>query len=79
MKYKVGDKITVRSDLIVGNYYGGVEFRLTMKVRLGINTTIRKVHSVQSNRYRLASSFGSWWTSEMFVNESKIIYNYSIL
>lgn len=66
MKYKVGDKVKVREDLIVGREYGGWVFVEEMAEFLGKEVIIEGVisgacHTVCGN--------GWHWTDEMF--ESK--------
>lgn len=45
MKYKVGDKVKVRSDLKCEEYYGGVPFPSEMKRFKGMELTIARVNN----------------------------------
>lgn len=45
MKYKVGDKVKVRSDLKCEEYYGGVPFHPEMKRFKGMELTIARVNN----------------------------------
>jgi hypothetical protein len=63
MKYKVGDKVRVREDLIHGREYGGITFY--MDGCKGKIVTISFVCS--SNYYEIAEDEDKWnWTDEMF-------------
>ena len=44
MKYKVGDKVKVRSDLKCEEYYGGITFNFEMNKFKGMEITIARVH-----------------------------------
>lgn len=44
MKYKVGDKVKVRSDLKCEEYYGGITFNFEMNKFKGIEITIARVN-----------------------------------
>lgn len=44
MKYKVGDKVKVRSDLKCEEYYGGVPFTSEMNRFKGMEFTIARVN-----------------------------------
>ena len=59
MKYKIGDKVRVRKDLVPGNEYGGVTYFSGMgklKGREGIITNIDDI------AYQIGDF---WWTDEM--------------
>ena len=45
MKYKVGDKVRVRSDLVVGEYYGGLYFHTCMERLKGKEYTIEMIRT----------------------------------
>lgn len=45
MKYKVGDKVKVRSDLKCEEYYGGVPFTSEMNRFKGMEFTIERVNN----------------------------------
>lgn len=64
MKYKVGDKVRVRSDLEVGKEYGKDIFVRSMEPFKG--TTIEIEHVCSDSEYRIKG--GDWysWTDEMF-------------
>ena len=64
MKYKVGDKVRVRSDLEENTCYGGKIFVRGMAVHRGKNVEISKVHD---DVYCIKESDREWfWTDEMF-------------
>lgn len=76
--YKVGDTVKIRSDLVVGESYGGVRFLEKLKSLCGTNTSIRAVFI--SGKYRIKTSYNTFWTSEMFESvDAKISFNYLIL
>ena len=64
MKYKVGDKVKVRSDLEVGKYYGSDFFADDMKKYRGKIVTIAAIAS--NNRYYTKEGNRYYWTDEMF-------------
>jgi len=63
-KYKVGDKVRVRSDLVVDETYGSNTFVCGMKAALGKKVTISTVFN---DAYRV-DEFDYTWTDEMFEN-----------
>ena len=64
MRYKVGDKVKVRSDLKENTRYGGQIFVRDMAVHCGKNVEISKVHD---DAYCIKESDREWfWTDEMF-------------
>lgn len=64
MKYKVGDKVRVREDLIVGEKYGNDVFTSTMVSFKGKVVTINKVIGL---KYEIEEDGKTWnWTDEMF-------------
>lgn len=64
MKYKVGDKVRVRSDLEENTRYGGKIFVRGMAVYRGKNVEISKVHD---DAYCIKESDREWfWTDKMF-------------
>lgn len=75
MKYKVGDKVRVRSDLVTGKYYGSRYFTIEMdKLSLNIVT----ITEVFTNRYHIKEDCGRFaWTDEMFedIKEDKMDNN----
>jgi len=63
MKYKVGDKVRVRSDLVLGSYYGGYLFNRDMALKKGLETTVTAVFN---EYYLLKNDVDVWgWTDEM--------------
>lgn len=65
MKYKVGDKVRVRSDLEAGCDYGDRYFYSDMANFIGKTVTIKKVH-VDGN-FSIVEDFGNYyWVDEMF-------------
>ena len=63
MKYKVGDKVRVRSDLVVDKRYGNdYLFNCDMALKKGLEATI--THVIDDEYYRLANNFWKW-TDEM--------------
>ena len=66
MKYKVGDKVRVREDLLTKERYGSCSVAPLMVMFLGETVTIRKVHE-NINWYEINEDYGTWvWTDEMF-------------
>ena len=64
MRYKVGDKMKVRSDLKENIRYGGQIFVRDMAVHCGKNVEISKVYN---DAYCIKESDREWfWTDEMF-------------
>lgn len=61
MKYKVGDKVKVRNDLVVKNYYGTQMFVEEMRRYKGQTFTI----AFSSGREYLVKESSWWWTDEM--------------
>lgn len=67
MKYKVGDKVKIREDLIVGNTYGADSFADEMEQYKGKTATITYICG---NRYDIDLDDGDWyWTDEMFEDD----------
>ena len=64
MKYKIGDKVRVREDLVVGQWYGEDTFASAMAPFKGKIVTIS---NIESCFYRLKEDSDRWsWTKEMF-------------
>lgn len=64
MRYKVGDKVKVRSDLKENISYGGQIFVRDMAVHCGKNVEISKVYD---DAYCIKESDREWfWSDEMF-------------
>ena len=61
MKYKVGDKVRVRKDLVLDNVYGGVCYVDVMDELKDKEAIITKVGNIA---YQINDS-GFWWTEEM--------------
>lgn len=71
MKYKVGDKVRVRKDLVPGNFYGKDYYISSMDKFKGEKCAITEIwdQSYQIN------NFGYWWSEEMFesVNDEEVL------
>lgn len=64
MKYKVGDKVLVREDLIVDQWYGRDVFISEMVSFKEKIVTIKKIYT---DIYTIVEDSGKWhWTDEMF-------------
>ena len=59
MKYKIGDKVRVRKDLVVDNYYGGVCYVEYMDGFKGKECVITDMDGIA---YQIGDF---WWTDEM--------------
>jgi ribosomal protein S17 len=71
MKYKIGDKVRVREDLEIGDYYGAQTFEYPMNKFIGTLVTISEV---RKDEYLIEEDGTYGWTDEMFegkVRESK--------
>ena len=65
MKYKVGDKVRVREDLVADQWYGDDIFTPEMDSFKGQVVTIKKI---RENKYVIEEDHGDWnWTDEMFL------------
>ena len=75
MKYKVGDKVRVRKDLVPGNKYGGVFYVEYMDKYKDKECVIT---NMDDTSYRINNS-EFWWTDEMLepVNE-RILLEYAL-
>jgi hypothetical protein len=63
MKYKIGDKVRIRKDLIVANDYGSDSFTEEMEQYKGETATITDAYY---DKYEIDIDDGSWcWTDEM--------------
>ena len=68
MKYKIGDKVLVRSDLEKGKKYGDEVFMSDMLFFRGKIVTIE--HIDHPNYYRIKEDPEQWyWTDEMFIEK----------
>ena len=64
MKYKVGDKVRVREDLVVDQRYGRDVFISEMVSFKEKIVTIKKIYT---DIYTIVEDSGNWhWTDEMF-------------
>ena len=69
MKYKVGDKVRVREDLVVNQWYGDDIFTSEMASFKGQIVTIKKI---RENKYVIEEDHEDWhWTEEMFLPVTK--------
>ena len=71
MKYKIGDKVRVKKDLVVNNEYNGVAYISSMdefKDEKCVITNIR-------NQCYQINNFGYWWSEEMFesIDDEKVL------
>ena len=65
MKFKVGDKVRVKKNLIVNEIYNGFLFVSRMEKQKGEIVTITKVYS-DTNSYMIMEDLGRYvWTEEM--------------
>ena len=66
MKYKVGDRVRVKSGLNIGQEYGDYTFKCGMDVFRGLDVIISSVSRV-FRHYTIQDDQGAWdWTDEMF-------------
>lgn len=64
MKYKAGDKVKVRDDLIPGEHYGNKMFMLEMSRLRNTTVTIKTCNGIY---YEIKEDLDGWcWTDEMF-------------
>ena len=61
MKYKVGDMVRVRKDLVLGDYYGGICYTDGMNEFKGKECVITNIDTIS---YQI-NDYGFWWTDEM--------------
>jgi len=61
MKYKIGDKVRVRENLVVGNDYGEFTFLEDMAQH---RSNVLMIHDYSSGQYLLENS-GFWFAAEM--------------
>lgn len=66
MKYKVGDKVRVRDDLVVDEKYGDLRLTKSMERFKGQIVTIEEVREEDRTRYNLKEDDDKfWWSTEM--------------
>ncbi len=71
MKYKVGDKVRVKKDLVADRIYGYVVFVNDMEKYCGKTVTIKSI--TESGRYKLEEdSAKRYWTDEMLEDVANI-------
>lgn len=69
MKYKVGDKVKIRSDLVVGEEYNGTKVVDSMAKRKGENAIILNIHN-EISAYSITGDYDLLvWTDEMFEDD----------
>lgn len=61
-----GDKVIIRKDLIVDNFYGGLRFHNGMSRYKGKETEILCNPHYNKNAYRISGDEGYDWSKEMF-------------
>ena len=64
-KYKVGDKVKIREDLVGGETYGGLTTVSDMAELKGKEVTIKRTSCSGNDEYRI-KELGYTWTNEMF-------------
>ena len=71
MKYKIGDKVRVRKDLVPDTYYGGVCYVDYMDGFKGKECVITDMDGIS---YQM-DNFNFWWTDEMLepVDDDKLL------
>ena len=74
IKYKVGDKVVLRSDLIKGDEYGEYFFLSEMHKLRGKTVTIEEVRKGSLPSYRIEEYYHHFFTDEMFLDESEHKY-----
>lgn len=70
MRYKVGDKVKIREDLIVGYKYGVDTFVEDMEQYKGKTTTVADV--TDNNKYKLNIDTYWRWTDEMLEDNAVV-------
>ena len=71
MKYKVGDKVKVRDDLVVGCYYGGYLYSNYMSLFSGKEVTIDGVSATFYKIKEDETISPYYWTDAMFEDETE--------
>ena len=74
MKYKIGDKVKVRQDLVPGNFYGKDYYISSMDEFKNKECVITEIwdQSYQIN------NFGYWWSEEMFESVDDDLLEYAL-
>ena len=85
IKLKIGDKVTIRNDLILGNIYNGVYCALGMYCYFGKSAIITNIIIEQGRTYYYINIDEGYrnWASTMFTNKiiklKKVIKTYGIV
>ena len=74
MKYKVGDKVRVRKDLVPNSEYGGVCYVEVMDKFKGEKCVIT---DIWDQSYQI-DNFGYWWSEEMFESVDDDLLEYAL-
>ena len=74
MKYKVGDMVRVRKDLVVNNEYNGVIYISSMDEFKDEKCVIT---NIRNQRYQI-NNFGYWWSEEMFESIDDDLLEYAL-
>lgn len=79
MKYKIGDKVKVRTDLMPGNVYGGgtTYFVFGMEKFLGKTLTIKGNFPYSYSESYCVEENCWWWTDEMFEQPNAVSAKFS--
>lgn len=74
MRFKVGDKVRVREDLVVGKIYAWNLFGYDMERFKGEEFIVEQIDNTDS-AYRLNDGCGYWWVDEMLepVEEKEMV------
>ena len=72
-KFKVGDKVRVRKDLVEGRQYGYIYFNTDMAA-LSLSGKTFTISVVDINAYQL-EGYNFWWTDEMLEPAEKTLDN----
>ena len=74
MKYKVGDKVRVRKDLVTGNFYGKDYYISSMDKFKGKICVITKIW----DQYYQLNNSDYWWSEEMFESIDDDLLEYAL-
>ncbi|MBF1028073.1 MAG: hypothetical protein HXL05_00905 [Candidatus Nanosynbacter sp.] len=72
-KFKVGDKVRVRKNLVKGRQYGRIYYNADMAA-LGLSGKTFTISGVDISAYRL-ENYGFWWSDEMLEPAEKTLDN----